>query len=76
VIIHVGTSGYGYKEWKGAFYPERIPAREMLRFYAGRLCAVEINYTFYHMPTEKVLFWPGRNRSRITLLSPSRRRRS
>lgn len=55
MIIHVGTSGYGHKEWKGVFYPERIPAREMLRFYAGRLSAVEINYTFYHMPTEKVL---------------------
>lgn len=53
--IHVGTSGYGYKEWKGIFYPEKLPAREMLRFYSERLSAVEINYTFYHMPTEKVL---------------------
>ena len=53
--IHVGTSGYGYKEWKGIFYPEKLPAREMLSFYAQRLSAVEINYTFYHMPTEKVL---------------------
>jgi uncharacterized protein YecE (DUF72 family) len=55
VKLHVGTSGYGYKEWKGVFYPDRIPDRDMLRFYAGRLNAVEINYTFYHMPTEKVL---------------------
>jgi uncharacterized protein YecE (DUF72 family) len=53
--IHVGTSGYGYKEWKGIFYPERLPASGMLRFYAQRLTTVEINYTFYHMPTEKVL---------------------
>ena len=53
--IHVGTSGYGYKEWKGIFYPEKIPAKDMLRFYAQRLGAVEINYTFYHMPTEKIL---------------------
>jgi uncharacterized protein YecE (DUF72 family) len=53
--IHVGTSGYGYKEWKGIFYPEKISAKEMLGFYAERLSSVEINYTFYHMPTEKVL---------------------
>ncbi|HEY6874120.1 MAG TPA: DUF72 domain-containing protein [Geobacteraceae bacterium] len=53
--IHVGTSGYGYKEWKGIFYPEKISPKEMLRFYAERLGAVEINYTFYHMPTERVL---------------------
>jgi len=49
--IHVGTSGYGYKEWKGIFYPDKISPKEMLRFYAERLNAVEINYTFYHMPT-------------------------
>ncbi len=53
--MHVGTSGYGYKEWKGTFYPEKISPKEMLRFYAERLNAVEINYTFYHMPTERVL---------------------
>ncbi len=58
--IHVGTSGYGYKEWKGKFYPETISPKEMLRFYAERLGAVEINSTFYHMPTESVLVsWAG-----------------
>jgi uncharacterized protein YecE (DUF72 family) len=55
VKIHVGTSGYGYKEWKGLFYPEKISPGEMLRFYGERLDAVEINYTFYHMPTERIL---------------------
>jgi uncharacterized protein YecE (DUF72 family) len=49
--IHVGTSGYGYKEWKGIFYPEKISPKDMLHFYGERLSAVEINYTFYHMPT-------------------------
>lgn len=49
--IRVGTSGYGYKEWKGIFYPEKIAPHEMLHFYGTRLNAVEINYTFYHMPT-------------------------
>jgi uncharacterized protein YecE (DUF72 family) len=53
--IFVGTSGYGYKEWKGKFYPEKISPKEMLRFYSERLTAVEINNTFYHMPTEGVL---------------------
>jgi uncharacterized protein YecE (DUF72 family) len=53
--IYVGTSGYGYKEWKGIFYPEKLSAKEMLRFYSERLSSVEINNTFYHMPTEGVL---------------------
>lgn len=53
--IFVGTGGYGYKEWKGKFYPEKISPKEMLRFYAEHLTAVEINNTFYHMPTEAVL---------------------
>jgi uncharacterized protein YecE (DUF72 family) len=53
--IFVGTSGYGYKEWKGKFYPAKISPKDMLGFYAERLGAVEINNTFYHMPTESVL---------------------
>ena len=53
--IYVGTSGYAYKEWKGKFYPEKISPTEMLRFYSGRLNAVEINNTFYRMPNETVL---------------------
>lgn len=52
---YVGTSGYSYKEWKGGFYPEKLPASEMLRYYAARLNTVEVNNTFYRMPTEKVL---------------------
>jgi len=55
MIIYVGTSGYGYKEWRGKFYPEKIPPGEMLRFYSKRLHAVEINNTFYQMPKEGVL---------------------
>jgi uncharacterized protein YecE (DUF72 family) len=48
--LHVGTSGYSYKEWKGIFYPEDLPAKEMLAYYSRRLPAVEINNTFYRMP--------------------------
>ena len=51
----VGTSGYSYKEWKGPFYPEDLPAKDMLRFYSERLPAVEINNTFYRMPKVSVL---------------------
>jgi uncharacterized protein YecE (DUF72 family) len=55
VELHVGTSGYSYKEWKGIFYPEDLPAGDMLRYYAGRLSSVEINNTFYRMPKISVL---------------------
>jgi uncharacterized protein YecE (DUF72 family) len=51
----VGTSGYSYKEWKGSFYPEKMPAKEMLSFYAQRFSTVEINNTFYRMPAPSVL---------------------
>ena len=50
-----GTSGYSYKEWLGHFYPEKLPAKEMLRYYAGHFPTVEINNTFYRMPKEEML---------------------
>jgi uncharacterized protein YecE (DUF72 family) len=53
--ILVGTSGWSYKEWKGSFYPADLPADDMLRYYASRLPAVEINNSFYRIPKEKVL---------------------
>ena len=53
--LHVGTSGYSYKEWKGSFYPEDLAAGEMLKFYATKLPAVEINNTFYRLPKASVL---------------------
>ena len=52
--IAVGTSGYNYPEWKGTFYPEKFPASKMFAYYAERFRTVEINYTFYRMPTPKV----------------------
>jgi uncharacterized protein YecE (DUF72 family) len=51
----VGTSGYSYKEWKGIFYPEKLPAKEMLSYYASQLPAVEINNTFYRLPQKSML---------------------
>jgi len=53
--LYVGTSGYSYKEWKGTFYPEDLPEKQMLRFYGERFRAVEINNTFYRMPKPSVL---------------------
>lgn len=47
----VGTSGYSYKEWKGNFYPEKLPAKEMLGYYAQQFSTVEMNNTFYRMPS-------------------------
>jgi len=51
--VHVGTSGYNYPEWKGNFYPADLKAKDMFAFYARRFHTVEINYTFYRMPTLK-----------------------
>jgi uncharacterized protein YecE (DUF72 family) len=53
--FHVGTSGYSYKEWKGSFYPEKLPAKDMLKFYGENFSTVEINNTFYRLPKESVV---------------------
>jgi uncharacterized protein YecE (DUF72 family) len=73
--IWVGTSGYNYPEWRGSFYPEKFPASKMLPYYAERFSTVEINYTFYRMPNEKIL--AGWNREtpdhfKLTLKAPKR----
>jgi uncharacterized protein YecE (DUF72 family) len=51
----VGTSGYAYKEWKGTFYPEKIASDKMLEYYGQHFNGVEVNNTFYRMPSERVL---------------------
>jgi uncharacterized protein YecE (DUF72 family) len=53
--VQVGTSGYNYPEWRGTFYPEKLATNKMLAYYAERFRTVEINFTFYRMPTEKLL---------------------
>jgi uncharacterized protein YecE (DUF72 family) len=58
--LYVGTSGYSYKEWKGSFYPQKLPAKQMLPFYSEHFRTVEINYTFRRLPTASVLeTWAG-----------------
>jgi uncharacterized protein YecE (DUF72 family) len=55
-----GASGYAYREWKGSFYPRDIRPEAMLAFYAERLPTVEINNTFYRLPSAGVLeSWAG-----------------
>jgi uncharacterized protein YecE (DUF72 family) len=54
-MLSAGTSGYCYKEWRGHFYPEKMAESDMLRYYAERFTTVEINNTFYRMPSPKVL---------------------
>lgn len=53
--LHVGTSGYSYKEWKGSFYPKDLPDKQMLRYYGDQFGTVEINNTFYRMPKTSVV---------------------
>jgi len=55
VKVWTGTSGYSYPEWKGNFYPEKMAAKDMLRFYATKFPTVEIKNTFYRMPKEDVV---------------------
>ncbi len=58
--LYAGTSGYSYKEWKGYFYPEKMPNDEMLAFYGSKLPTVEINNTFYRLPKrEQLATWAG-----------------
>lgn len=51
----VGTSGFSYKEWRGEFYEDKLPASQMLASYAARLPTVELNNTFYRMPAPAML---------------------
>jgi uncharacterized protein YecE (DUF72 family) len=53
--IRVGTSGWNYPEWKGTFYPADMKPAAMLTYYAGRFGTVEVNATFYRMPTAKAV---------------------
>jgi uncharacterized protein YecE (DUF72 family) len=53
--IYIGTSGFSYREWNGSFYPIGIKSVEMLRFYASQFNAVELNNTFYQLPSPESL---------------------
>lgn len=51
--VYIGTSGWNYKHWLGPFYPRAIRSTEMLAFYAQHFNTVELNNSFYHLPTFK-----------------------
>jgi uncharacterized protein YecE (DUF72 family) len=53
--VHIGTSGWSYAHWQGAFYPQGLPAKEWLSYYARQLSSVEINASFYKLPSLDVL---------------------
>ena len=53
--LFAGTSGFSYPAWKPDFYPQDVPATKFLEYYATRLNSVEVNYTFRHLPSGKVL---------------------
>src|SRR5687767_9600888 len=73
--VQVGTSGYNYPEWRGSFYPEKFSSDKMLPFYAARFPTVEINYTFYRMPTENLLAgWAAATPERFTFTLKAPRR--
>ncbi len=53
--LWIGTSGFQYAEWKGTFYPEKMPTAKMLPYYAERLSTTEINYSFHRIPSAKTI---------------------
>src|SRR4051794_8288110 len=52
VMIWIGTSGWQYRDWRGTFYPERLPQRRWLEFFSRRFPTVEVNNSFYMLPKE------------------------
>ena len=52
--VWVGTSGWQYRDWRGRFYPERLAQRRWLEHYAARFATVEVNNTFYRLPSPEV----------------------
>ena len=48
--VHIGTSGWNYKHWKGVFYPANLPQKKWLAHYAEHFTTVEVNNTFYQLP--------------------------
>src|SRR5713101_4043825 len=48
---YIGTSGWSYREWRGSFFPDTLPTKQWLSFYASRFDSVEVNYSFYRLPS-------------------------
>ena len=54
-MIYLGTSGFSYEDWVGKWYPEGTRKADMLRYYSRRFKAVEVNFTYYRMPSARTL---------------------
>ena len=53
--VHIGCSGWNYRDWRGVIYPDGVPARDWLGRYSELFKTVEVNATFYRLPTEKTV---------------------
>ncbi|MEW6173331.1 MAG: DUF72 domain-containing protein [Bacillota bacterium] len=70
--IFIGTSGYSYDDWRGAFYPLRLAKGDMLSYYAREFSFTEVNSTYYYMPPPRIL--PGSRKKRRRISSSALRR--
>lgn len=52
---HIGSSGWVYPHWRGRFYPADLPESAWLGFYARHFASVEINSSFYRLPSREAL---------------------
>jgi uncharacterized protein YecE (DUF72 family) len=52
--LRIGTSGWVYRHWQGLFYPAGLTGEQLLRFYSSRFDTVEVNYSFYRLPSRDV----------------------
>ena len=52
-MISIGTSGFDYDDWRGFFYPDDLPKSEFLSYYANQFEALELNFSYYHMPSSR-----------------------
>ena len=53
MTVFVGTSGWQYADWRPAFYPPKLPQRSWLRHFGERFQVVEVNNSFYQLPTRR-----------------------
>ncbi len=53
--IRIGTSGYSFKDWVGSIYPQGLPQKEWLSYYSGEFDTVEINATYYRVPSSRMM---------------------
>jgi hypothetical protein len=74
--VWIGTSGYSYADWVGPFYPHGLRPKQMLRYYGGHFPVVELNFTFYRLPTAAMLARLADQTPQASSSSPSCRRPS